>query len=296
LENHFEAPIEAKDGSIHILAGKIDRIDKLNDGEYEIIDYKTGKRMPSQDSLNNDLQLSLYSFALQKRWPHLKPDGIKLSLYFLKHGEKLSAVSSKETTEKAKNHVLKTISDIEEKLQKGTTFEPTPNPLCDWCGYKPMCPAWRHLYQKSEIRNPKSENEINAIVKEYFEIKNTQQKNDARLEELQGQIKDYMERERLTRVFGDDGYISKKNQQRYEYDFDKVKSILAPLGKWEEILKAYERKLLKVMREIREEARTALENSRAISKEFITLTTFMKKFKNPEDAAGENEEIENTEK
>ena len=63
LESHFEAPIEAKNGAVHILAGKIDRIDKVSDGEYEIIDYKTGKRMPSQDNLNNDLQLSFYSFS-----------------------------------------------------------------------------------------------------------------------------------------------------------------------------------------------------------------------------------------
>ena len=280
LESHFEAPIEAKNGAVHILAGKIDRIDKVSDGEYEIIDYKTGKRMPSQDNLNNDLQLSLYSFALQKRWPHLKPDGIKLSLYFLKHGEKLSAVSSKETTEKAQNHVLKTISDIEEKLRKNDTFEPTPGPLCDWCGYKPMCPAWRHLYQKPNDKLQKIKDEIDATVKEYFEIKTISQKNDARLAELQAQIKDYMEREGLTRIFGDDGYISKRNQQRYEYNFDKIKLILAPLGKWEEILKADERKLLKVMREIPEEERIAIENLRAVSKEFITLTVSMKKFKN----------------
>ena len=66
------------------------------------IDYKTGKRMPSQDALNRNLQLSLYSLGLQNRWPHLKPEDIKLSLYFLKHGEKLTAKPAPDATEKIK--------------------------------------------------------------------------------------------------------------------------------------------------------------------------------------------------
>lgn len=276
LESHFEVPIEAKNGAVHILAGKIDRIDKLSDGEYEIIDYKTGKRMPSQDNLNNNLQLSLYSLGLQKRWPHIAPEGIKLSLYFLKHGEKLSAISSKETTEKAKTHVLKTIFDIEEKLRKNSVFEPMPGPLCDWCGYKPMCPAWKHLYRdKQQATSNKAD--IEKIIKEYFELKKINQKNDSRLEELQGQIKDFMGKEGLTRVFGGDGYISKKIQQRYEYDWQKVKTILVPLGKWEEVLKVDETKLKQVLSGVPENIREEIKNLRQVKKEFAVLTASMKK-------------------
>lgn len=276
LESHFEVPIEADNGAVHILAGKIDRIDKLNDGEYEIIDYKTGKRMPSQDSLNSDLQLSLYSLGLQKRWPHLKPNNIKLSLYFLKHGEKLSTVSNEETTGKAKSHVLKTIFDIEEKLRKNSVFEPMPGPLCDWCGYKPMCPAWRHLYSdKQQVISNKAD--IDKIIKEYFEIKIANQRNDKRLAELQGQIKDFMEKEDLTRVFGDDGYISKNIQQRYEYDWEKIKAILSPIGKWEEVLKVDETKLKRVLSGVPENIREEINSLRQVKKEFAVLTASMKK-------------------
>ena len=156
LESRFEVMIaDEKTGETHILAGIIDRIDKFADGKYEIIDYKTGKRMPSQDALNSDLQLSLYSLGLQKRWPHIKPGDITLSLYFLKHGEKLSTQPSVETTAKTKEHILKTIAEIQEKIKTGKEFEPMPSALCNWCGYRPMCPAWKHLYRKSEIRNPK---------------------------------------------------------------------------------------------------------------------------------------------
>jgi len=50
LETRFEAVVDEtpdEPGGKHILSGVIDRIDKLSDGTMEIIDYKTGKRMPS---------------------------------------------------------------------------------------------------------------------------------------------------------------------------------------------------------------------------------------------------------
>lgn len=278
LESRFEvAVIDEKTGETHILAGIIDRIDKLPDEKYEIIDYKTAKRMPSQNVLNQNLQLSLYSLGLQKRWPHLKTEDIKLSLYFLKHGEKLSAATTGETIQKTKDHILKTVSEIQDRLRQDKEFEPMPSALCEWCGFRPLCPAWRHLYKKTEGEGLKTKDEIGKAVKEYFEIKKTQQKEDGRLEELQQQIKDFMLKEKLTRVFGDEGYISQKNVQRYAYDWDKVKNILADLGKWEDVLKADEAKLKKIMGEVPEDARAEIENSRSVKKEYISLTATLKK-------------------
>ncbi len=49
-------------------AGIIDRIDKIEDG-YEIIDYKTTRKMPSQEKVDNDLQLSIYLHAFLDRYP-----------------------------------------------------------------------------------------------------------------------------------------------------------------------------------------------------------------------------------
>lgn len=274
LEPRFEVALtDEKTGETHILAGIIDRIDKTADGKYEIIDYKTSKRMPSQDALNQDLQLSLYSLGLQKRWPHLAAEDIKLSLYFLKHGEKLSTKATAQTTEKTKEHVLKTIADIQERTRLGKEFEPMPSALCDWCAYKPICPAWRHLYRDQQ----QTTDNIQPILKEYFEIKKAERQSEKRLAELQKQIKDYMEQEKLTRVFGDEGVISQKTVQRFEYDWEKIKALLSPLGKWEEILKADETKLRGVLRAIPENIRLSIENSRTVSKEYAVLTVSAKK-------------------
>lgn len=288
LESRFEvALMDEKTGETHILAGIIDRIDKLPDDKYEIIDYKTSKRMPSQDALNRDLQLSLYSLGLQNRWPHLKPEDIKLSLYFLKHDEKLTAKPAPDATEKIKKHVLKTISEIQEKITSGKPFEPMPSILCNWCGYRPICPAWKHLYKN---QNPAIANQVeeNNAVNEYLALKRSEKKIAARLDELQEQLKAYMEREGLTRLFGDEGYLSKKTQARYEYDYERVKVLLSSFGKWEDILSADASKLKKILYEVPEEVRIVIEETRAVVKEYAVMTASLKKIKAPEDAAEED--------
>ncbi len=287
LESRFEVTLtDPRTGETHILAGIIDRIDKLPDETYEIIDYKTAKRMPSQDALNRDLQLSLYSLGVQSRWPHIRPEDIKLSLYFVKHGEKLSTRATAETTEKTKQHILKTIADIQDKVRNGKNFDPMPNVLCNWCGYRPMCPAWKHLYKKQDpaIRN---EADATGAINEYLELKKSEERLKKRMEELQGEIREYMDREGLTRVFGDEGYVSRRTQTRYEYDFQKIEVLLSPFGKWQDILTADAAKLRKILYEVPEDVRLAVEEARVVAKEYAVLTASLKKIKGPEDAASE---------
>lgn len=282
LESRFEITLtDEKTGETHVAAGIIDRIDKLDDGTYEIIDYKTGKRMPSQDLLDQDLQLSLYSLGLQKRWPHLKSEDIKLSLYFLRHEEKLSTAVNSETTEKTKQHILKTIADIQERLKSGKEFEPIPSALCNWCGYRPMCPAWRHLYKK-ETDPLLAADKADAAIEKYFELKKTEKQLEQEIKILQDQIKAYMDQEKLTRVFSTDGTISKKLIQRYAYDLEKIKALLSPLNKWESILKADETKLKQTLKELPEDIRNAILETRRVAREYSALSVSTKPVTTPD--------------
>ncbi|MBI3442208.1 MAG: PD-(D/E)XK nuclease family protein [Candidatus Sungbacteria bacterium] len=284
LESRFELTLtDEKTSETHVLAGIIDRIDKLDDGTYEIIDYKTGRRMPSQDSLNQDLQLSLYSAGLQKRWPQLKTEDIKLSLYFLRHEEKLSTVTNPDTTEKTKQHILRTIAEIQERLKAGKNFEPIPSALCNWCGYRPMCPAWRHLYKK-EADPRLAADEADAAIEKYFELKKTEKQLEQEIKILQDQIKAYMELEKLTRVFGKDGTVSKKLIQRYAYDLEKIKALLSPLNKWELILKADETKLKQILKEVPEDIRNAIMETRHVVREYMALSVSTKPVINPDNS------------
>lgn len=221
LESRFEAELkDEKTGETHILAGIIDRIDK-NDDSYEIIDYKTAKRMPAQENLDNDLQMSIYHMGLMKRWPQLDPSKIKLSLYFLKHGEKISTSRAKEQLENTRKSVLALIGEIQDRI-KSNDFPPTPSPLCDWCGYRQMCPMWKHLYSR-QYSAISSQKDLEPVIKEYFGLKAQNDKNDDRLDELKTIVYGFMDEQKLERVFGAEGYLTRKTQERISYDMEKIK-------------------------------------------------------------------------
>ena len=60
----FERAFSFKLGP-HLLRGRVDRVDRLPGGEYELIDYKTG-RPKSPTQLVDDVQLSLYAVGARE--------------------------------------------------------------------------------------------------------------------------------------------------------------------------------------------------------------------------------------
>ncbi|KKT42360.1 MAG: hypothetical protein UW30_C0001G0085 [Candidatus Giovannonibacteria bacterium GW2011_GWA2_44_13b] len=278
-ESKFEVPIEDPNGGGHVLAGIIDRIDKISDGVYEIIDYKTNRRLPAQNAVDGDLQMSIYHMALNRRWPSLDPAKIKLSLYFLKHGEKLSSSREVSSITATKDAVLSTIKQMEKNIAENT-FPAITSILCDYCAYKPICPAWKHFYKKTDAPPAPDENQLQQALQEYFAIKESETNNDKRVKDLQSIIKAYMEAHKVDRVFDERGYyVSKKLQQRFKYDFEKVKAILTGanlMDKWNAILEADEKKLKEIMVSLPSPIRDQVAAQKNLSKEFITLTASTK--------------------
>jgi CRISPR/Cas system-associated exonuclease Cas4 (RecB family) len=214
----------------HIISGIIDRIDRTADG-FEIIDYKTAKKMPTQDRVEGDMQLSVYLAAFLSYYPQERKnlDKIKVSLYFLKHGMKLTASRTEEQLKENEAVFLETIKLIEEGK-----FEPTISPLCDWCGYQNICPMWKHKFK--ELRKLDTE-EIAGLIDEYIDLKSAMSITKDRLAKIQEDIVTYMGQEGVERVFGQNGLIARSLRITYKYDEEKIRSLLEPLGRWQEVLK-----------------------------------------------------------
>lgn len=124
------------------IGGVIDRVDNLKDNEIEIIDYKTGSRIPKQKDVDGNDQLTLYALAAStiKDLPFHRPlSKITLSLYFLDKGVKLSSKRTQKQIDKTKKKIV----DLVKQLEK-TRYLPKPNkPFpCDYCEYKLLCDAW----------------------------------------------------------------------------------------------------------------------------------------------------------
>ena len=219
LESHFNVEIEnnANPDEPHTLTGILDRLDKNPEtDEYEIIDYKTGKKMPSQAMLEDNLQLGVYSLAISDRWKQVAPENITASLYFLKHNDKVSINISREKLEQVKKRILTIITEIEKRLES-QEFEPTPGPLCDWCEFKKICPMFSHEYKVGKEETP-TEKEAALAVQEFLEIKEQEEKNKKRIAELRNTILTFMEEEKIGRVFGEKGYITKTEIPRTKFN------------------------------------------------------------------------------
>lgn len=243
LEGRFSLDlVDEKTGTAHTLAGIIDRLDKdPGTGMYEIIDYKTGKRMPGEAELADNLQLGVYHLALTARWPSMDPENFTTSLYFLKHNEKVSVRPSHETLVRTRDFVIKTIREIEERMRSGD-FPPMAGPLCGWCSYQRMCPMWAHEFKDEAVRTA-SDEEVADAIREFFEIKKSDDKNKKRLADIRTVILNYMQQENLARVFSESGYITKNVQERKSIDVERAQPILEQAGVWGKIMEPSEKKL-----------------------------------------------------
>ncbi|PIP26695.1 MAG: hypothetical protein CO140_03170 [Candidatus Moranbacteria bacterium CG_4_9_14_3_um_filter_40_7] len=255
----------------HIVSGIIDRIDKTPDG-YEIIDYKTTRKMPTQEKVDQDIQLSIYLKAFLSRYPKeiANLDKITVSLYYLKHGVKLSSRRTPEQLQKSEDLFLDIIQLIESEK-----FAPNLSPLCDWCGYQNLCPMWKHKFKESRKIDSQT---VNQAINEYIELKSAINITKDRLEKIQEEILRYMDQEGVSRVFGENGLIAQTLRKTYKYDEKRIREILEPLDKWENVLKVDGIALRNILAVLPLEAKEALDKAKIVDKETRGLT--IKKGKN----------------
>ncbi|MDY6794261.1 MAG: PD-(D/E)XK nuclease family protein [Actinomycetota bacterium] len=128
VEHRFELDMDG-----YLLTGVIDRVDRNADGGYEIIDYKTNRRLPDLNRLREDLQLPIYQMACLETWG-VNPG--KLTYYYLLPNQRY-ATRAYDSNGLAR--VRKRLDSVIEAIEKGE-FESRPNRLCPWCSYRDICP------------------------------------------------------------------------------------------------------------------------------------------------------------
>lgn len=125
VEKEFRFPVGSR-----ILRGIIDRIDRLPDDSYEVIDYKTHAEMWDQSRIDSDLQLTLYALGCKKAL-QIKPAA--LSLFFLAHNRVVTTQRTKRQEEEA----LQEFESVAKKIEKGD-FAPDTS-KCPKCDFKETC-------------------------------------------------------------------------------------------------------------------------------------------------------------
>ena len=128
VEKEFQLKLEGVK-----ITGNIDRIEKTPKGKYNIVDFKTGKSIPSGiiKNISEDLQMNLYALGLEKLYNEL-PE--RTSLYFIRN-EKIVPY------EVDRSKVLAIKKQLEENTKSilNEEFQATPGDACRNCDYKDIC-------------------------------------------------------------------------------------------------------------------------------------------------------------
>jgi len=125
LEKRFSFKI-----GLDVIKGTMDRVDRLQDGTLEIIDYKTGKSKEKLE-FKDKRQLILYKIFLEE---FLGEKVSLLSYYYLENGLKTSFDASLKEIEKVKTGIMEEIAAI-----KNRDFTPKPSPMCEFCDFRTIC-------------------------------------------------------------------------------------------------------------------------------------------------------------
>ena len=218
LEFRFQIDVEGV-----TVSGVLDRLDRIPGGGYEIVDYKTNRRLPPQSRIDQDLQLSIYHLAAQEVWG-ITPE--RLTLYYLLPGYRMTTVR----TEADVGHLRRRIEVVAERIDAGK-FEPRQNALCDWCEYQAMCPLFRHRYEQEQAPR------MTEIVDEWIGLKRTGRQTYRRIDELAALINAFCDEHGYRRLFGTDGAaVDRRPQHVTAPVHEQVREVLEPLDLWESVL------------------------------------------------------------
>jgi DNA helicase II / ATP-dependent DNA helicase PcrA len=143
-ERKFEIPVGGA-----MLAGRVDRVDRLTPDSVAIVDYKTGKAK-SQDDADESLQLSLYALAAKEAWG-LEAD--RLIFHNLEDNSLIVTTRHASDLEAAKERVR----GAAEKIKAGK-FSAKPGYHCSLCPYRNLCPATEKVIHAEQKRSAKLAN------------------------------------------------------------------------------------------------------------------------------------------
>ena len=234
--------------------------------------------MPSQEKVDNDLQLSIYLRAFLDRYPKEidRIDKITVSLYYLKHGVKLSSTRTVEQLALLERDFLEVISHIE-----AGKFEPIVSVLCDWCGYQKICPMWKH---KFAAERKMDSDEARTAIDDFIAVRDEMASAKKKLAELQEKLFAYMDSEGVDRVFGEHGIVGKSVRKTYKYDEATIRSVLEPIGRMGDVMKIDGMLLRKVLTDIPLAEKKAIEDARVVDKESVSLSVKKGNFTEDESA------------
>jgi putative RecB family exonuclease len=131
-----------------VITGRIDRLDD-REGELVVVDYKTGRQVPTDDDARTSLPLALYAVAASRmfRRPcrrvelHHVPSG---TIAAHEHTDESLARKVAEA-ESIASDLRRADAEFREVGVESTRFAPRTSAICSWCDFRAHCPEGQQM-------------------------------------------------------------------------------------------------------------------------------------------------------
>ena len=132
-----ESPVEFQVTDELLLRGLVDRIDVDDDGNYIVVDYKTGKAPRPNYEQKAMFQMRFYALVIWRSTGRIPRE---LRLMYLADGQVLTDSPSEDDLIATQRKLL-ALWDAIKKSHNVAEFKPRPSALCNWCNFTTLCPA-----------------------------------------------------------------------------------------------------------------------------------------------------------
>ncbi len=143
LERRIEFPLDG-DGRVR-MQGFIDRIARKPDGTWQVHDYKTERRLKTQQEKDRDPQLAYYEIGLRRMWPDDVRE-VELVWHYLAFDTSITSRRTAGQLEAVRAGALATVAEIESRGRAAEAFPTRETGLCGYCEYQQVCPVRRHRF------------------------------------------------------------------------------------------------------------------------------------------------------
>lgn len=130
------------------ITGRIDRLDD-REGELVVVDYKTGRQVPTDDDARTSLPLALYAVAASRMF---RRPCHRVELHHVPSGTIAAHVHTDESlarkiaeAESIASDLRRADAEFKELGAESTRFAPRTSAICSWCDFRAHCPEGQQM-------------------------------------------------------------------------------------------------------------------------------------------------------
>jgi hypothetical protein len=203
----------------------IDRLDKLGDHEYKVVDYKSQRSPLSPDQLKQKIQPRLYALAIQIEYPDAEKIWVEFD--FLRY-DRVATLFTRDDNKETWSYLKKSLQRIVDTPEKNVPE--TLNENCRYCIRRITCNTLQNNIRVGGIF-AKSIDDLSVL---YYQQKGALEAIKANVDDIELQLMQHLAAEDMIEYENDEVSIKVSSRKTRVVDRDIVASIVGP-----ELMKEY---------------------------------------------------------